>query len=112
MVKSNYIPERGDIVWADFNPARGHEQAGRRPAFVVSPFYYNQKSGLVIICPITSQVKGYPFEVLIKEPEVSGVILVDHLRSVDIQARRLEFLVRAGASVVQEFSLKLRALLG
>jgi len=73
-----YIPNRGDIVWITFNPQAGHEQAGRRPALVLSPAVYNDKVGLAILCPITSQIKGYPFEVLIPDGlKTSGAILAD-----------------------------------
>jgi mRNA interferase MazF len=86
-----YIPERGDVVWISFNPQAGHEQAGRRPAVVLSPKAYNGKVGLALLCPITSQVKGYPFEVAIPEGlPVSGVILSDQVKSLDWQARKSE----------------------
>ena len=83
MVKTNYIPERGDIVWLDFNPQIGHEQMGKRPALVISPFDYNAKVGLAIFCPITSQKKGYPFEVNIKNKKIDGVVLSDQIKSLD-----------------------------
>ena len=77
-----YIPDSGDIVWITFNPQAGHEQAGRRPALVLSPAAYNGKVGLAILCPITSQVKGYPFEVLIPDGlEISGAILSDQVKA-------------------------------
>lgn len=88
-----YIPSRGDIVWLNFNPQAGHEQAGRRPALVLSPQAYNGKVGLAIFCPITSQIKGYPFEVLIPEGlKISGVILSDQLKSLDWRAREAELI--------------------
>jgi len=83
-----YIPEQGDIVWLSFNPQAGHEQMGRRPALVLSPAAYNKKVGLAIFCPITSQVKGYPFEVLIpKGVKASGAILSDQVKSLDWKIR-------------------------
>ncbi|MBI5842100.1 MAG: endoribonuclease MazF [Chloroflexi bacterium] len=86
-----YIPERGDVVWITFNPQAGHEQAGRRPAVVLSPKAYNGKVGLALLCPITSQVKGYPFEVAIPDDlPVSGVILSDQVKSLDWRARNAE----------------------
>jgi mRNA interferase MazF len=107
-----YIPESGDIVWITFNPQTGHEQAGRRPVLVVSPAAYNGKVGLAILCPITSQVKGYPFEVLIPEGlEVSGAILSDQVKSLDWKARKAEFGCQLPAAVFNEVVLKLGTLI-
>jgi mRNA interferase MazF len=79
---SRYIPERGDVVWLTFNPRSGHEQAGRRPALVLSPRSYNGKLGLPLLCPITNQVKGYPFEVALPDRlAVSGVVLTHQVKS-------------------------------
>jgi mRNA interferase MazF len=87
-----YIPDRGDIVWMTFNPQAGHEQAGRRPALVLSPASYNGKVGLAILCPITSQVKNYPFEVLIPDGlKMGGAILSDQVKSHDWRASQAEF---------------------
>ena len=86
-----HIPERGDVVWLTFNPQAGHEQAGRRTAVVLSPKSYNNKVGLALFCPITSQVKGYPFEVALPDGlPVNGVILSDQLKSLDWRARNAE----------------------
>ena len=86
------IPERGDIIWISMNPSAGHEQAGRRPALVVSPAAYNGKVGLAILCPVTSQVKGYPFEVPVPDGlPVEGVVLSDQAKSLDWRARDAEF---------------------
>lgn len=83
-----YVPERGDVVWITFNPLAGHEQSGHRPAVVLTPKAYNGKVGLALLCPITSQVKGYPFEVPIPDGlPVSGVILSDQVKSLDWRAR-------------------------
>lgn len=88
----SFIPKRGNIVWIDFDPQSGHEQAGRRPALVVSPAAYNEKIGLALLCPITSQLKGYPFEVAIpKGLGVSGVILADQIKNFDWKSREAEF---------------------
>ena len=88
-----YAPDRGDVVWLDFDPQSGHEQAGRRPAFVISPRAYNEKVGLALFCPITSQVKGYPFEVAIpKGTKVRGVVLCDQVKSLDWRARNATFI--------------------
>lgn len=87
-----YVPQRGDIVWLSFHPQAGHEQAGRRPALVLSPAVYNAKVGLALFCPITSRVKGYPFEVVIPSGlAVGGVVLSDQVKSLDWRARRAEF---------------------
>lgn len=80
-------PKQGEIIWIDFDPQSGHEQAGRRPALVVSQTAYNQRIGRAFVCPITSKVKGYPFEVPIKTASVSGVVLSDHFKNLDWQAR-------------------------
>ena len=87
-----YVPDRGDIVWLSFNPQVGHEQAGHRPALVLSPRSYNLKVGLALMCPITNQTKGYPFEVQIPaQLSVQGVILSDQVKNLDWSARRAEF---------------------
>lgn len=112
MVTKNYTPDRGDLVRADFNPTKGREQAKVRPAIVVSPKAYNQKTGLAIMCPITSVEKGYPFEVIVKDKKVSGVILADHVRSLDWKARNIKFIARAKPKVVQEVQAKLFLIVG
>lgn len=86
-----YVPRRGDIVWLSFTPQVGHEQAGRRPALVLSPLAYNGRVGLALFCPITSRVKGYPFEVAVPEGlAVTGVVLADQVKSLDWRVRRAE----------------------
>ena len=98
-----YIPNRGDLVWITLNPQAGHEQMGRRPALVLSPAAYNDKAGLAILCPITSQVKGYPFEVLLPEGlPIRGVVLADQVKSLDWRVRRAAFIGVAPDSVLQE----------
>lgn len=107
-----YIPKRGDVVWISFNPQAGHEQAGRRPAIVLSPKAYNQKVGLAILCPITNQVKGYPFEVSFPEKVgVTGVILSDQVKSLDWRARKAEFKASLPEEVIDEVLAKLGTLL-
>jgi mRNA interferase MazF len=107
-----YIPDRGDVVWLDFDPQTGHEQAGRRPALVISPRAYNRKTGLAIFCPITSRVKGYPFEVTIpRAVGCEGVILADQVRNLDWPARKSRFLGRADAATLDEVISKLGALI-
>lgn len=91
-VSQDYIPDRGDLVWLDFNPSLGHEQAGYRPALVLSPADYNTRSGLAVVCPITSQVKNYPFEVPLPDGlQVTGVILTDQIKSVAWFERRIVY---------------------
>lgn len=108
-----YIPDRGDIVWITLNPQAGHEQAGRRPALVLSPATYNERAGLAIVCPITSQIKRYPFEVRIPEGlAVSGVALADQVKSLDWQERGASFLCSLPATTLQEVLQKLSRLLG
>lgn len=111
--RSRWVPDRGDIVWLEFDPHAGHEQAGRRPAFVLSPKSYNQKVGLALFCPITSQIKGYPFEVALDEVKgASGVVLADQIKSLDWRARRARRLARAPRHIVREVLAKASALLG
>ncbi|WP_349264121.1 endoribonuclease MazF [Longimicrobium sp.] len=105
-------PDRGDLVWIDFDPQAGHEQAGRRPALVVSPGAYNARVKLALLCPITSRVKGYPFEVALPEGLlISGVVLADQVRCVDWRARNCTFVQEAPASVVQEVLARVAPLL-
>ncbi len=109
----SYVPDNGDLVWLTFDPQAGHEQAGRRPALVLSPKAYNQKSGLALVCPITNQAKGYPFEVALPSGSgVSGVILADHVKSVDWKARRVEKIGKCPIEQVNEVVGKLAPLLG
>lgn len=108
----DYTPQRGDIVWLNFNPQVGREQAGRRPAVVLSPGSYNGKVGLLLACPITSQVKGYPFEVAIPAGlKIRGVVLSDQVKSLDWRGRETEFVDRLPASAVNEVLAKISALL-
>ncbi|MBI4501563.1 MAG: endoribonuclease MazF [Gemmatimonadetes bacterium] len=111
MVTRRYVPERGDVVWLAFAPT-GHEQAGRRPAVVVSPAGYNGKVGLALFCPITSQEKGYPFEVRLPAGlPVKGVVLSDQVRSLDWKARRVKLSCRLPATHVGELLGKLGTLI-
>lgn len=106
-----YIPERGDLVWCDFDPTRGHEQARQRPALVLSPKLFNQKVGLALVVPVTSTVRGHPFEVAVSGRKVSGMALIQQQRTIDYQARRVVFVERASSAVVSEALLKARAIL-
>ena len=108
-----YVPESGDLIWLTFDPQAGREQAGRRPALVLSPKTYNSRSGLALVCPITSQVKGYPFEVAISTGAgATGVILSDHVKSVDWKVRRAEKVSRVSAEILGDVRARLAPLLG
>ena len=107
-----YVPARGDVVWLTFNPQSGHEQAGRRPALVLSPAGYNDRVGLAILCPITNQRKGYPFEVAIPAGhDVTGVILADQVKSLDWRTRDATLMAQLPDAVVQDVLQKLLTLL-
>jgi len=113
MVTSRFIPECGDVVWVDMNPQAGYEQSGRRPALVVSPKPYNAKTGLALLCPITSRVKGYAFEVNIpKGLPAQGVILSDQIRNFDWSARNAVLMGRLPHALVSETLAKLGTLIG
>ena len=112
MVSRSYVPDAGDLVWASFDPQAGHEQAGRRPALVLSPAEYNGKVGLVLACPITSQVKGYPFEVSVTSRRIKGVVLSDQVRSLDWRARQFTFVDRASDETLIAVKDLLMTLLG
>jgi mRNA interferase MazF len=110
-VAKTYVPDRGDIVWLQFDPQAGHEQAGRRPAFVVSPRAYNRKVGLALFCPVTSRAKGYPFEVALpRGGKVRGAVLSDQLKSLDWRARKATRFDRASEEVVLEVTARILAL--
>ena len=113
MVARAYIPDAGDLVWLTFDPQAGHEQRGRRPALIVSPRIYNSKARLTIACPITSHVKGYPFEVRLPPGgAISGVVLADHVKNLDWHARRVVFEGKAPTETLTDVRERLRALLG
>ncbi len=112
MSGGGYVPDRGDFVWLEFTPQAGHEQAGRRPALVISPRSYNAASGLALACPITSRVKGYPFEVAVTDhPSVQGVILADQVKSLDWRVRKARRISSAPSTVLTEVQEKLKALI-
>lgn len=112
MVTKGYVPDRGDIVWMSFTPHAGHEQVGHRPAMVVSPKTYNETTSLALFCPITSQVKGYPFEVALPSTgSVTGVVLADQIKSLDWRARRARFEGQTSRKVINEVLGKVLALL-
>jgi mRNA interferase MazF len=107
-----HVPDRGHIVWLDFHPQAGHEQSGRRPALILSRAAYNGLTGLALLCPITSKVKGYPFEVAIPAGlSINGVVLSDQIKSLDWRARRAEMIVTLPADVVAKVLVMARTLL-
>ena len=106
-----YIPGRGDIIYLNFNPQAGHEQAGKRPAIVLSPKEYNKKTNLLIACPITSRIKGYPFEVPLNNSTTKGVVLSDQVKSLDWKVRKAAFVEQVSGPVLAEVQHKLLLLL-
>lgn len=110
-VARGYVPEAGDLVWLEFDPQAGHEQAGRRPALVISPAIYNAKAGLMVCCPMSTRIKGYPFEVKISADGVDGVVLADQVKSLDWKHRRARKKGRVEAAVLVAVRAKLKALL-
>lgn len=106
MVKTNiptskYVPQKGDLVWMDFNPTIGHEQKGVRPAIVVSDKGFNQKSGLAYVCPITSTSKNYPYRIKLNAEQVKGFVMTEQLKSIDWNIRNIRFIEKAPLEVVK-----------
>lgn len=108
---AGYVPDAGDIVWLQFDPQAGHEQAGHRPAVVLSPARYNERAGMIICCPTTTRIKGYPFEVAIAGTPPS-VVLADQVKSQDWRARKATWKGRVSVSELAEVQAKLRTLIG
>lgn len=107
-----FVPDTGNIVWLEFLPQAGHEQAGHRPALVLSPASYNGKTGIMLCCPMTTQIKGYPFEVVIHAQGVSGAVLADQVKNLDWRARKATPKGKASAEELEEVRAKLAVLLG
>ncbi len=101
MVKNFYIPERGDLLWLNFDPQEGHEQAGMRPALVMSPKAYHELSGLALVCPVTSKRKGLIFELSVSCKKIQGAVLVDQMRSIDFKSRKVRFIEKVNAKLIQ-----------
>lgn len=108
---AGYIPAEGDLIWLNFTPQSGHEQAGHRPAIVLSPQAYNQRSGLMLCVPITNKVKGYPFEVKLTASAAAGAALADQVKSLDWQAHKVEFKGKAAAKEMADIKAKIKLLL-
>lgn len=107
-----YIPARGDLVWLNFDPTIGHEQSGHRPALIISPKSYNQKTGLALAFPVTSKVKGYAFEVVLPEGlPIRGVVLSDQIKSIDWVGRKAEFICTLSVQIYEEAIAKTQTLL-
>jgi mRNA interferase MazF len=107
-----YVPETGDIVWLNFTPQAGHEQAGHRPALVLSPRAYNEKTGLIVCCPMTTQIKKYPFEVQIARTTPPSVVLADQIKSLDWRVRKARRKGEASADELADVRAKIFALIG
>ncbi len=113
MVTRAFVPDAGDLIWLTFDPQKGREQSGRRPALVLSPAAYNARTNLAIVCPVTSHVKGYPFEVPLPSGSgIGGVVLADHVKSLDWKERRAEAAGQAPDTIVLEVLARLAPLLG
>ena len=102
MSSVSYAPQRGDIVWVILDPRVGHEQSGRRPAIVLRHASFTERTGLAVVCPITSKVKGLPFEAVVKTKSINGAILPLHIRSIDVNARKVQFIEKAPAAVIRQ----------
>ena len=111
MARRGYVPDEGDVIWLDFNPHAGHEQAGHRPALVISPAVYNGKTGLLVCCPLSSQIKGYPFEVPATVDGRESVVLSDQVKSLDWRVRRARKLDVVPERVVHAVRARIKALL-
>ena len=108
---ARFVPDSGDIVWLEFDPQAGHEQKGHRPALVLSPARYNDKTGLMVCCPLSTQIKGYPFEVLTQVDGKDGVVLSDQVKSLDWKIRKAKKKGTVAESVLRETLAKIKALL-
>ncbi len=111
MASPRYVPDAGDVVWLAFDPQAGHEHAGHRPALVVSPASYNGKTGLMVCCPMSTKVKGHPFEVVLEMDGVSGAVLSDQVKSLDWKIRKAKKKAVAPSSVMAHVRAKIKALL-
>ncbi len=111
VMAKQYIPERGDVVWTDFNPASGHEQKGKRPAIILSPSSFNKKFLLAVIAPISSRVKGHGFEVLFKGKKISGAILCQQVKTIDFIERGLQFAEKAPKEIMSDVLAKVKTII-
>lgn len=112
MTSDPYLPDSGDIIWLDLNPRTGHEQSGRRPCLVLSKRLYSKRTGLAVVCPITSKVKGLPYEVVLEGTKTAGAILPVQVRSIDIEARYAKFIEQAPAKLLAKARDYVRVIIG
>ena len=111
MAARGYVPDSGDVVWLEFDPQAGHEQAGHRPALVISPASYNVKTGLMVCCPMTTKIKGHPFEVLAQVDGLASVVLSDQVKSLDWRVRKAKKKDVVASEVMLHVRAKMKALL-
>lgn len=111
-MNSIYLPNSGDIIWVDFNPRVGHEQSGRRPCIVLSRKLFSEKTGLAIVCPITSKIKGMPYEIVLKNTKTTGTILPNHIKSIDLGARSPKFIEIAPENILTTTKNYVKVLIG
>jgi mRNA interferase MazF len=112
MDKSIYVPQAGDIAWIDLDPRTGHEQSGRRPCIILSESLFTQRTGLAVVCPVTSKVKGLPFEIRVSTAKTTGAILPIHIRSIDLMARFPQFIEAAPTGVLDNCRKFVKAIVG
>ncbi len=112
MTKAAYVPDSDDLVWLDLNPRTGHEQSGRRPCLVLSSRLFAERTGMAIICPTTSNLKGLPFEIPLSGTKTAGAILPIHVRSIDLEARYPKFIEKAPAKIAQQVRDYVRIIIG
>lgn len=110
VMAKRYIPKRGDIVWTDSDPAAGHEQMGKRPAIVLSPYMFNNKILLALVAPITSRVRGHGFEVSLKGKKISGVVLCHQVKTIDFIERGVRFAEKAPTNVINDVLAKVKVI--
>jgi mRNA interferase MazF len=111
MTEVGYVPDKGDLIWLVLDPRTGHEQSGHRPALVLSPKFFNQRTGLAVVCPVTTKIKGLPFEVLLEQTDIKGAVLPIHVRSIDIKARKASFIEKVPIGVIESVTEKVRAII-
>lgn len=109
---TSFIPDQGDIIWLTLDPRVGHEQSGHRPALVLSPRLLTERTGLALICPITSKIKGLPYEVVLKKTKIRGAVLPIHLRSVDVSARKASLIEKISETQLETVLRRIETLLG
>jgi mRNA interferase MazF len=112
MTEQSYAPDAGDLIWLDLNPRTGHEQSGRRPCLVLSSRLYAERTGMAVVCPITSKIKGLPFEIELNNTKTEGAILPIHVRSIDLEARYPKFIEQVSLQILQKCREYVTAIIG